>query len=752
MEFESGRSNSAKHKKNSIYISACYFLILFLGLSLPSCFSNNPYPESESGEAIYYDTFILEPKNLDPAKSYSSNEYEIINQIYEPLVQYHFLKRPFELIPLTARSLPKERLYDKNGNLIQGERHKIAIGRIEVEIKIKPGILYENHPAFSKGENGRFIYHLAKNQGFPDIEHPNELPNKGSRELEAADYVYQIKRMANPILECPIFPILAKYIDGFYDFALILKREISKIREQRKKSKGLFYNRELDEKEDPIYLDLRKFPMKGLKIIDKYTFRIRLKHRYPQFIYWLAMPFFAPVPWEVDRFYLQSAASRLNFSLNRFPVGTGPYQLEVYKPNHRIVLLKNPNYHEDYFPKTGEAGDRRLGLLDDAGKRLPFINKAVFTLEKEDIPRWNKFLQGYYDNSGINSDVFDSALKISPEGSDLTESLKEKNIRLLTAISPNTNYYAFNMLDDVVGGLSPQKRKLRKAISIALNMEEYIEIFLNGRGIPAQSPIPPEIFGYQEGKTGLNTEIYNWNRKTRQLERKSLVYAKRLLSEAGYPNGIGPNGKPLTIFFDSSTVGAGAKSFYDWLRKQFKSINLDLQIRKTDYNQFQDKVRKGNFQMIRWGWHADYPDPENFLFLLYGPNGKVRSQGENASNYQSAEFDALFAQMENMKNSPGRLAIIKKMLSILRKDAPWIWGYHPVGYGLHHQWYKNAKPMTIGNNTLKYKKIDNRLRREKRKRWNEPVTYPLWIIIFIFSLTMIPGVKNILDRERGKAS
>ena len=84
--------------------------------------------------------------------------------------------------------------------------------------------------------------------------------------------------------------------------------------------------------------------------------------------------------------------------------------------------------------------------------------------------------------------------------------------------------------------------------------------------------------------------------------------------------------------------GSEAKAQFDWLRKQFHKLNIQLDIRSTDYNRFQDKIRHGQAQIFQWGWNADYPDPENFLFLLYGPNGKVATDGENASNYSNTEF------------------------------------------------------------------------------------------------------------------
>ena len=140
-------------------------------------------------------------------------------------------------------------------------------------------------------------------------------------------------------------------------------------------------------------------------------------------------------------------------------------------------------------------------MLDDCGKPLPFLDQAIFTREKEAIPYWNKFLQGYFDASGISSDSFDQAVRVNVGGDvALTDEMQQKGIRLLTSVKSSTFYMGFNMLDPVIGGLSPRSTKLRQAISIAIDQEEYISIFQNGRGIAAQSPSPPGIFGYEVGE------------------------------------------------------------------------------------------------------------------------------------------------------------------------------------------------------------------------------------------------------------
>ncbi len=119
-------------------------------------------------------------------------------------------------------------------------------------------------------------------------------------------------------------------------------------------------------------------------------------------------------------------------------------------------------------------------------------------------------------------------------------------------------------------------------------------------------------------------------------------------------------------------------------------------IRATDWNRFQEKMRKGNTQIFCLGWNADYPDPENFLFLLHGPQSRAKTQGENAANYQNPEYDRLFERMKNMPNGPSAQAIIDRMVEIARADAPWVWGFHPKDYGLRHAWVANDKPNTDG--------------------------------------------------------
>ncbi len=704
--------------------------MIWLSLFCISCDSswNNPYPRQESNQSIYYDSFSERPKHLDPVSSYSSNEYVFLGQIYEPPLQYHFLKRPYELIPLTATYLPRPIYVDKNGEELSEDSKPEDIDSVKYIISIKPGILFQPHPAFAKDKNNNYLYH---NLEISDLKHVNILSdfnNTGTRELSASDYIYQIKRMAHPRIHSPIAGLMEKYILGLDEFS-------EKLKNLDKANLG------------KSFLNLNEYPLSGAKLIDKYTFEIVLKEKYPQFLYWLSMSFFSPMPWEADLFYSQEGLAEKNISLDWYPVGTGPFMLTENNPNRRMVLERNPNFRGETYPIDGEEADLDVGLLEDSGKQMPFIDKAIYSLEKESIPAWNKFLQGYYDTSGIVSDSFDQAVQFSAQGdAQLTKEMQQKGIKLLTATTTSTYYMGFNMADDIVGGDSERARLLRRAISIAVDYEEYISIFANGRGKPAQGPIPPGIFGHIAGEAGINPYVYYWEND--RAVRRSIEDARELMQKAGYKDGINQvSGKPLVLNLDTPAAGPGSKATFDWLRKQFSKLGINLVVRATDYNRFQEKMRKGTAQIFQWGWNADYPDPENFFFLLYGPNAKIDHNGENAANYKNEKFDLLFDQMKSMKNTPDRKKLIDQIVELVRYDAPWLWGYHPVGFSLHHEWYKNAKPNLMANNTLKYKRIKPEIRKEKRVIWNKPIWWPVAFVFITMIIILLPAFISYRRKE-----
>ena len=709
-------------------LSACLLLCTCLAACGESW--NAPYPAGDASRDILYTAFTDRPKHLDPAQSYTEDEATFTAQIYEPPLQYHYLKRPYELVPATVDALPHPRYFAADGRQLADDAPAESIAESVYELTLRPGIRYQPHPAFALDVHGQPLY-LGKNAA-TGRQRIADFPETGTRELTADDYIYQLKRLAHPRLHSPIYGMMAEKIVGLKELGDSLRGAAKEV-------------------PDDGWIDLERHPLAGVERVDARTWRIRIRGKYPQFAYWLAMPFFAPVPREVDRFFAQPGMREKNLTLDWWPVGTGPYMLTENDPNRRMVLTRNPNFRGETYPCEGEAGDAEAGLLVDCGKPLPFIEQAVFTREKEAIPYWNKFLQGYYDASGISSDSFDQAVRVNVGGDvALSDEMREKGIELLTSVRTSTFYMGFNMQDGVVGGLAERRAKLRQAVSIALDQEEFISIFQNGRGIAAQGPIPPGIFGYEEGEAGINRVVYDWI--DGKPVRKPVEVARQLLAEAGYPNGRdAKTGEPLVLNLDTTAGGMGDKSRLDWLTRQFAKIDVQLVVRTTDFNRFQDKLRKGAFQLFYLGWNADYPDPENFLFLLHGPEGRLQG-GANSANYDNPEYDRLFLQMKHMENTPERLRIVRQMNDILRHDAPWVFGLHPKSYTLTHRWLKNRKPNDVGNNTLKYQRIDAAERAQARSAWNAPVLWPVLVGLALVVLAGVPAVLGYRRRERAVIS
>lgn len=210
------------------------------------------------------------------------------------------------------------------------------------------------------------------------------------------------------------------------------------------------------------------------------------------------------------------------------------------------------------------------------------------------------------------------------------------------------------------------------------------------------------------------------------------------MAQAGYPAGVDPaTGRPLRLFLDATTTGPDMNALFDWYRKQFAKLGVDLVVRSTDYNRFQDKMLKAQAQIFTWGWHADYPDAENFLFLLYGPHGKARYQGENAANYENPAFDVLFREMKLLQDGPARQKVIDKMVDLVRKDSPWIWGFHPQAYVLEHAWMGNGKPNLMARNSIKYRRLNPALRVERQAEWNAPVVAPVVGVLLVLGLLIL---------------
>ena len=287
------------------------------------------------------------------------------------------------------------------------------------------------------------------------------------------------------------------------------------------------------------------------------------------------------------------------------------------------------------------------------------VDTAELRLESSDPELFMDYLVGMQDSEEVRAEYL------------------KKGFRLNRDSDVNSYFIGFNMLDPVVGdGETPEakarNRKLRQAISVAIDWEEYAKVFPKKAGDTAMSPLPPGIFGSREGTPeGVNPVTHKV--VDGKVQRRAIAEARQLMLEAGYPSGRdAKTGKPLVLNYDFyAPATPERKPEIDWVVRQFAKIDIQLEVRATDNNQFQDKTRKGKYQVFWLGWNADYPDAENFLFLLYSKAGKTKFDGENTSNYDSAEYDRLFERMKSLDDGPEKQQLIDDMVRIVRDDAPW---------------------------------------------------------------------------------
>jgi oligopeptide transport system substrate-binding protein len=526
------------------------------------------------------------------------------------------------------------------------------------------------------------------------------FPGGKGREVVATDIIFSFKRMADPKVPCPVLP--------FFEDKLVGLKEYHD------------HQRKLGDKHRPADYS---FPVEGLQTDpkDRYAFRILMNQPYPQLRYLMAMNFTAPIPREAVDYY--------GPDFRRHPVGCGPFVLAEWLPKLRLVLKRNHNYRPEFYPSEGDPGDQEAGLLADAGKRLPLADGIVYTIVKEDITGWNLFLQGYMDSWSVPQESFSQV--VSRQGT-LTPAMRARGIRLERTHDPVTEGLVFNMLDPVVGGYSPRQKKLRQAISMGMDIQSELDLFNNGLGTIAQFLVPPGLFGYEN----------DYRNPYRQY---NVAAAKRLLAEAGYPGGIDPRtGEQLTIYYDNAATEAAGRQLVQFLIKQFDRLGIRLISRTWRGEVLQDRMDRGQFQLVYYAWGADYPDPEDFVFLLYGPN---RRPGPNVAAYDNSEYNRLFEQMRSMEDSPARLATIRKMRAIAVEDCPWVFGSHPEDLILYYDWLRNVKRHPVAMDTAQYRAVDADRRARLRRAWNRPNYWPILGLAVFLVVGSLPAVITVRSRQ-----
>lgn len=658
---------------NTRRIASFFTAALFLVgvISLAGC-SNNPYPPGESNTNTLYRVLTDDPKTLDPSISYTVDEAYVCDLVYPSFYRYHYLKRePFELeLNIGAKEPTREKL------MVPVTDAKGVTKQVEGErytFTLRPDLKFQDDPCFPGGKG---------------------------RPATAKDIEYSFKRMVDPKTQCPVAPFFSDKVVGWAE------REKAFAAAKTKAQRNAEYDK----------------PIPGITVdpSDPLTISVTLSQPYPQLRYLMAMHFTTP--------QAREAVEKYGDDIARHPVGTGVYYMSEFQPKQRIVMLQNPNRFKSYYPSEGETDDVKNGLLKDAGKELPLAPKVVFNIIKEATPAWNLFQQGYLDAAGVGGTNYQQV--VTPSGG-LSPDLAKRGATLKKDAQVNVYYCAFNMTDSTWGGLDEKHKKMRQAVSLAIDSEEYIDLLLQGNGVPAQWVLPPSVFGYDAG--------YKNPLRAANIER-----AKQLLAEAGYPDGIDPKtGEKLVLNYDNSATSPASRQQVGILTRMIERIGVKVTSRSTRSNIFQDKIAKGQHQFIFYGWFADYPDPENFVFLLYGPNKKP---GPNSANYQNPQYDKLFEQMRAMDDSPERQAIIVKMRDIATEDCAWIPVFHSVNLSLAYDWLQNNKAHPIANDYNAYRAVDIAKRSAAQSLWNQPNFVPIATILGLLALGTVPAIGVVKGR------
>lgn len=535
-------------------------------------------------------------ESLDPAKSYSDDSLLVSAQVLEPLYQYHYLKRPYEIQPLVAEALPQ---FEKKG--------------LVLKIKIKKDIAYHAHPAF-----------LGK-----------------KRVLKAEDFVIQIKRLAMDSLASPGKSLFNGLILGFSDYG-------KKIQEDWK--------------------NLKSIPLEGVEALDDQTLVIRLSRAEPNMVYYLALNFVSPVPWEVIE-YEKNA-------LDKVLVGTGPYEFINFTENY-YDMKKFSGYRQDFYPSSGDRYANVENLLVSSKEKIPFIDQVRFYVTTQEAERWDLFL-----NHGIDLLTVPKTFipKLYNKKGELSSDLKQNDIKLKHFPILANRWLAFNMKHPLVG----QNDFLRRAIAYSIDYSKYVQVLSQNTNLRANSILVPGISGYLPAKD------FRF--------KYDPALAKEYLKQAGFDT---PEKMPTIIY---STRGNQSIHLMEaeFIKTHLEAIGLKVEVEVLVFSDFIRKGRAGELMFFTDNWLFDYPDGENILQLLVSTN----FPGINKSAYSNPQIDRLYGDLKLTTNLDHRDKIIHQMEEIVFDDLPWIPLMYESSFVLEYPGLRNFRKSSIIRNYVKYLKLE----------------------------------------------
>ena len=493
---------------------------------------------------------------------------------------------------------------------------EIGDGGRSFVFRIKPGIFFADDPAF-KGQR---------------------------RELTAADYVYSVKRHYDPKSKSPSLFLLENA--GIVGLSELRRRAI--------------------ESKQPFDYDAE---VEGLRALDRYTFQVRLAKPSPRFHYVFAdNAVMGAVAREVIQAYPDKAMEH--------PVGTGPFRLASWKRSSKMVLERNPGYREVFYEADPPADDAEAQAIarEMKGRRLPLVDRVEVSVVEETQPRWLAFLNGEHD---LLERLPNEFAPVAIPNNRLAPHLAKRGIRMTRAPAVDATFSYFGMENPVVGGYTPEKVALRRAIALAYDSNLEIAQIRKGQAVPAQSVIPPLLSGHDPA---LKTEMSDY----------SVARARALLDLYGYVDRDGdgwrdrPDGSPLVLEY-SSQPDQSSKQLQELWRKAMAAVNLRIEFKVAKWPEQLKASRAGKLMIWGVAWSATNPDGGYFLDLLYGPN---KGQANHA-RFDLPAFNALHEKQAVLPDGPEREALMReaKLLSV---------AYMPYKVNSHRILTDLAHPQVFG--------------------------------------------------------
>ncbi|WP_028103498.1 ABC transporter substrate-binding protein [Pseudoduganella violaceinigra] len=405
-----------------------------------------------------------------------------------------------------------------------------------------------------------------------------------------------------------------------------------------------------------------------LRVLDRYTLRMTLKEPDPSLLFYLALPATGAVAREV--------ADAYGSQVGNHPVGSGPFVIEQWKRSDKITLAANRGYHQVW-----------------QGRQLPMVDKVEVKIMEEYQSRVLGFLNGEFDFiEQVPESMRDMVLDPSSPAPVLKQELAGRGMVLSAFPVLQTYYMWMNMDDPVLGGYSKEKVALRRAIALGYNGPEDIALLKKGLAIPAQSPLPPNVLGYDPAYRS----PLSYNPKL----------AKALLDRFGYKVGKDgfrsqPNGQPLALLMHSEPTMVGRLRDELW-RKNLNAIGIRVRFKTDKKTEIIKASRLGKVQMFETNWVADFPDGENFYQLLYGPN----SGRANYARFNLPAYNSRYEKARQLGDGPQRDTLYREMNQLIHAYNPWVLLIHPISADIQQPWLKHYKRHPVEFTNWRYLDVE----------------------------------------------